>query len=242
MDAAFIDQIKASDLLTAYRAGIFPMAESADDPQVFWMDPDMRGVIPLDRFHIPVSLKKTLKKRPYKVTVNKAFEEVIAACAAATPVRSDTWINARIRGWFTELHRMGHAHSIECWNEAGELAGGLYGMAINGAFFGESMFSKANDASKVALVHLVARLRARGFTLLDCQFVNDHLLQFGCVEIPRADYHSALGSALSLSTVSFADSDSAPASSSAGASSSVVSFESDWDALAGSLQSSTVTS
>ena len=205
MDAAIIDQIEAEDLLSAYRAGIFPMSEAADDPEIFWMDPQMRGIIPLDGFHIPSSLKKALKKDPYKITINQAFREVIESCAAHTPVRGETWINAQIRDWFIELHDKGHAHSVECWDANGALAGGLYGMAINGAFFGESMFSRMTDASKVALVHLVDRLNARGFKLLDCQFVNPHLVQFGCVEIEREEYHSLLGVALSSTGVSFVD-------------------------------------
>lgn len=240
MDAAFIDEIEPEDLIAAYRGGIFPMAESADDSHVFWVDPEMRGIIPLDAFHIPASLKKVLKKRPYRVTINHAFDDVIASCAAATPVRSETWINPMIAGWFKELHRMGHAHSVECWDKDGHLAGGLYGLAIDGAFFGESMFSRMADASKVALVHLVARLCARHFKLLDCQFVNEHLKQFGCVEIPRDAYHSLLSAALSSpSTDSFVNKSE---SDSAGGVSDVVSAESDWASLAGFLQSSTVTS
>jgi leucyl/phenylalanyl-tRNA---protein transferase len=240
MDAAFIDEIESEDLIAAYRAGIFPMAESADDPQIFWVDPELRGIIPLDNFHIPASLKKALKKQPYRVTINHAFDEVIASCAAATPVRSETWINPMIAGWFKDLHRKGHAHSVECWDSKGELAGGLYGLEIAGAFFGESMFSRMTDASKIALVHLVARLKMRGFTLLDCQFVNEHLKQFGCVEIGRDAYHSLLSAALSSpSTASFVN--KSPSGTS-GASSEVVGAESDWASLAGFLQSSTVTS
>jgi leucyl/phenylalanyl-tRNA--protein transferase len=240
MDAAFFDEIRAEDLLAAYRAGIFPMAEAADDPEVFWVDPEERGVLPLDGFHIPASLRKTLKKKTFTVTINRAFDDVIEACAAMTPVRSETWINPLIMGWFKELHRKGHAHSVECWDQQGMLVGGLYGLAIERAFFGESMFSRATDASKVALAHLVAQLRRQEFTLLDCQFVNEHLRQFGVIEISREDYHSLLSSALapSSSTASF---DNRP-DSSAGASSDVVSSVLDWDSLSGFLQSSTVTS
>lgn len=215
------------------------MAERAEDTEVFWVDPEIRGILPLDTFHIPASLRKTLKKRPYRVTINKAFGDVIESCAVQTPVRSETWINPKIKDWFGKLHAMGHAHSVECWNEAGELAGGLYGLSINGAFFGESMFSRMTDASKVALVHLAARLTARGFSLLDCQFVNPHLVQFGCIEIARDDYHSLLAGALSSEGVSFVDS---PGASSLAGSSPVVSLDSGWDSLTGFLQSRTVTS
>jgi leucyl/phenylalanyl-tRNA--protein transferase len=222
MDAALDHEITAVDLVDIYRAGIFPMAESADNPGILWMDPQWRGVIPLDRFHIPTSLKKILKRRPFIVTVNAAFDRVVDSCAS---VREDTWINPTIRQWYSELHRMGYAHSMECWDRQRNLVGGLYGVSINGAFFGESMFSRARDASKIALVHLVGRLRQRGFSLLDCQFVNPHLVQFGCVEIERDDYHSALAGALSLEGVSFVDSGVAGASA-AGASSGAVSASS----------------
>lgn len=223
MDAAVEREITPEDLLNAYCAGIFPMAESADDESVFWMDPEKRGVIPLDQFHIPASLKKVLKKRPFRVTINAAFDQVIDSCAAQTPVRGATWINPIIAGWYKELHRMGFAHSVECWKDD-QLAGGLYGISIHGAFFGESMFSRVTDASKVALVHLVARLKQRDFKLLDCQFVNPHLVQFGCVEIARDDYHSALDGALSASGVSFVDSVSSVSTGSS-------SVESDWDSV-----------
>ena len=240
MDADFVDKIRAEDLISAYRAGIFPMAEHADDGHVFWVDPEMRGVIPLDHFHIPHSLKKTVKKHPYRVSINTAFDQVIAACAAETPVRSETWINPMIADWFKELHRKGHAHSVECWATDGKLAGGLYGLAIERAFFGESMFSRMTDASKIALVHLVARLKAKNFELLDCQFVNEHLKQFGCIEIPRDDYHGLLSSALAPS--SRTDFFVNRSESSSGADSPVVVVESDLTPLSGFLQSSTVTS
>lgn len=242
MDAAIHHAITADDILTAYRIGIFPMADDADDPKVFWLDPEKRGILPLDKFHIPNSLKKSLKKQCFRVSVNKAFDEVIASCAARTPVRSESWINDTIRAWFCELHRKGHAHSVECWDSNGRLAGGLYGLSINAAFFGESMFSRVEDASKVALVYLAARLHARGFKLLDCQFVNPHLLQFGCIEIPREDYHSLLGTALSVSGVSFIDSSSSNSSSETSSAGGVCSFDCDWSSLSGFLQSRTVTS
>jgi leucyl/phenylalanyl-tRNA--protein transferase len=205
MDAALDHEITAADLLNIYCAGIFPMAHSADGPDIFWMDPEWRGIIPLDRFHVPASLKKVLKKGKFQITVNQSFEDVVDACAARTPLREETWINPTLRKWYADLHRMGFAHSVECRDSDGRLTGGLYGIAINGAFFGESMFSKAENASKIALVHLVERLRNKGFALLDCQFVNPHLAQFGCIEVEREAYHSLLGSALSLDGVSFTD-------------------------------------
>ncbi len=221
MDAARDREVTAIDLLGAYASGIFPMAVAADDLDVYWVDPERRGIIPLDAgFRIPRALRKVLKKRPFAVTINAAFDDVIAACGQATDARRETWINPRIRGWFCELHRLGFAHSVECRDGAGQLVGGLYGLSLNGAFFGESMFSRASEASKVALVHLVARLRARGFRLLDSQFVNPHLLQFGCVEISRDDYHSRLEAALSLDGVAFA-----------GAAGCGVAEESDWGAV-----------
>lgn len=187
------------------------MAESGDDDKVFLMDPERRGIIPLDHFHIPASLAKTMRKQPFKVTINQAFEAVIDGCAAPAKGREETWINQPIRKWYIDLHKRGHAHSVECWDKDGALAGGLYGIAINAAFFGESMFSHRNDASRIALVYLVERLRARGFRLLDCQYVNPHLIQFGAIWITRKNYHSVLGSALGVSGVSFVDS-SAPVS------------------------------
>lgn len=196
------DAVTPEDVLHAYCCGIFPMADRADDEDFYWVDPEYRGVIPLDAFHVPASLSKALKKRPYDVFINRDFEAVIAACAERTDTRRETWINPAIRKLYCDLHRMGFAHSVECY--AGDtLLGGLYGISINGAFFGESMFSRRTNASKAALVHLVARLRARGFSLLDCQFVNSHLTQFGCIEISREAYHSALAGALSLEGVSF---------------------------------------
>ncbi len=203
--------ITAGDLVAAYASGIFPMSDSAEDEEVFWVDPEVRGIIPLDGFRIPDSLAKAMKRAPFTVTADKAFYDVIDACAARTPVRGETWINPKIRGWFCELHDAGLAHSVECWDKDGRLAGGLYGLALNGAFFGESMFSRVTNASKIALVHLVERLRAGGFTLLDCQFVNPHLVQFGCIEIAREDYQSMLESALSRSSASF-EKGSAPGS------------------------------
>jgi leucyl/phenylalanyl-tRNA--protein transferase len=184
-------------LLRAYAAGLFPMAESAEDPDLFWIDPDPRGVLPLDRFHLPRRLKRTLRSGQYEIRVDSAFEAVMRGCAEPTEMRPKTWINDEILRLYGALFEQGYAHSVEAWR-GGELAGGLYGVALRGVFFGESMFSRAPDASKVALVHLVARLVRGGFRLLDTQFVTDHLRRFGAVEIPRADYHRQLERALAV--------------------------------------------
>ncbi len=181
-------------LLRAYAVGIFPMAESARDERLAWFDPDPRGVIPLDRFHLSRRMARTVRTTDLRVTADRAFAAVIDGCAEATMGRPSTWINARIRTLCLELHHMGNAHSIEVWR-GGELAGGLYGVSLRAAFFGESMFSRARDASKIALVHLVARLRYGGFTLLDTQFVTEHLAQFGAIEIPRTEYRMRLADA-----------------------------------------------
>jgi leucyl/phenylalanyl-tRNA--protein transferase len=182
-------------LLKAYSFGVFPMAESRKDDEVFWVDPDYRGIIPLDAFHIPRSLRKTLRRNPFEISVDRAFAAVIAGCAASAPDRENTWINDRIEDAYRALYEIGHAHSVETWLD-GELVGGLYGVRLGGAFFGESMFSRATDASKVALVCLVARLIHGGFKLLDTQFLTDHLKRFGAVEIPREAYHRRLKEAL----------------------------------------------
>jgi len=184
-------------LLRAYSAGVFPMAESREDEEVLWIDPVLRGILPLDRFRVPRKLRKTVRQNRFRVSCNTAFEQVIDLCAESTPDREDTWINAKIRAAVIELHAQGYAHSIECWDQ-GNLVGGLYGLSLGGAFFGESMFSRATDASKVALVHLVTRLRMGGFTLLDTQFITDHLKQFGAIEIPARDYHALLKKALDI--------------------------------------------
>lgn len=184
-------------LLRTYAAGIFPMAESAEDPTVFWVEPEMRGILPLDRFRVSRRLQRTLRRNPFEMKVDCAFDAVVAACAEPRPDRPTTWINAEIRELYSGLARLGHAHSVECWS-GGELVGGLYGVNLGGAFFGESMFSRARDASKVALCHLVARLRRGGFKLLDTQFATEHLAQFGTVEIPREAYHELLEAALSV--------------------------------------------
>jgi leucyl/phenylalanyl-tRNA---protein transferase len=185
------------DLLACYRRGVFPMADSRDDPNLFLVDPDMRGILPLDAFHIPRRLKRTVIQEPYRVTADTAFTRVMEFCAEEGAGRESTWINSAILNLYSALHREGHAHSIECWDND-QLVGGLYGVAIGGAFFGESMFSRATDASKIALVHLAARLIAGGYMLLDAQFHNPHLEQFGLVEIPRADFKARLRDALAV--------------------------------------------
>jgi leucyl/phenylalanyl-tRNA--protein transferase len=190
-------------LLKAYACGIFPMAESATDPGLFWVEPELRGVIPLDAFHVSRSLRKELARARFELRVDTAFAEVIAACAAETPTRPKTWINHRIVRLYSGLHRLGHAHSVECWRD-GELAGGLYGVRLGAAFFGESMFARQTDASKVALVHLVARLRAGGFRLLDTQFTTPHLKRFGAVDVPKARYAEMLRQAIAADADFFA--------------------------------------
>jgi leucyl/phenylalanyl-tRNA--protein transferase len=193
-------------LLRAYRAGLFPMAETRDGFRLYWLDPELRGVLPLDGFHLPRRLARTVLSERYRVTTDAAFEVVIGACAEAGPRRAETWINPTIERLFVALHALGHAHSVECWDGT-ELVGGLYGLAIGGAFFGESMFSRARDASKVALVHLVARLRMGGFTLLDTQFVTTHLAQFGTREVPRAAYRRSLAEAIDVPAAWVGDAD-----------------------------------
>jgi leucyl/phenylalanyl-tRNA--protein transferase len=183
------------ELLRCYATGVFPMGESRDDPRIFLVEPEQRGVIPLERFHIPTRLKRTVKADPFEVRVDTAFDAMLDACAAPGPGREDSWINGPIRRLYIELNARGRAHSIECWR--GErLVGGLYGVTLGGAFFGESMFSRERDASKVALVHLVARLRRGGWRLLDAQFLTEHLTQFGAVETPHAAYLKMLKAAL----------------------------------------------
>jgi len=184
-------------MLRAYRAGLFPMAETRHGDRLYWLDPEQRGILPLDAFHFPRRLRRTVTSGRYQVTANQDFPGIIAACAAPAEGREDTWINRDIERLFTALHARGHAHSIEVY-EAGALVGGLYGVVLGGAFFGESMFSTARDASKVALVHLVARLRLGGFTLLDTQFVTSHLSQFGTIEIPRDRYKVLLEQAVQV--------------------------------------------
>lgn len=183
------------DLINCYRQGIFPMAEHRDDPDLFLVDPEVRGVLPLRGFHVPRSLKKVIRSEPFSVRANTAFTRVMEACAASTSDRPSTWINTPILNMYAELHCRGYAHSVECW-EGNELVGGLYGVSVGGAFFGESMFSRRSNASKVALVHLVSRLLHGGYVLLDAQFSNPHLEQFGLEEIPRSDFQRMLKEAL----------------------------------------------
>ena len=171
-------EITPEVLLKAYSCGIFPMAENADDPQLFWIEPQARGLLPLDSINIPKRLARTIRSEPFDIRVDTDFDGVIEGCAASRPGRTSTWINERIRSLYGDLFRMGHCHTIEAWSKDGRLVGGLYGVELGGAFFGESMFSKADNASKTALVHLVRHLKHRGFTLLDTQFVNDHLRKF----------------------------------------------------------------
>lgn len=182
-------------LLRAYAMGLFPMAQTRDDPKLHWVDPEERGILPLDQFHIPRSLKKTLKQGRYRIRVDTAFRAVVEGCAESKHGREETWINDPIIDLFCGLHGMGLAHSVESW-DGDTLAGGLYGLALGGAFFGESMFSRRTDASKVALVDLVARLKLGGSVLLDTQFITDHLSRFGVVEIPRHQYKALLAVAL----------------------------------------------
>lgn len=178
-------------LLKAYAAGLFPMAESAEDNALYWIDPELRGVIPLEEFHVPRRLRRTIKAQSFSIRINSTFEDVIDACAEAAPGRTTTWINDRIRQLYSELFSRGSCHTVEAW-QGDRLVGGLYGVQLGAAFFGESMFSREKDASKVALVHLVARLKAGGFELLDTQFVTEHLMRFGAREIARDDYRVIL--------------------------------------------------
>ncbi len=182
-------------LLKAYAAGIFPMAESGDDPELFWIDPEFRGILPLDQFHVPKRLIRTIKSQRFDIRIDTSFEKVITACASQSKDRPATWINQPVLDLYGQLFKMGHCHCVEAWFE-GELVGGLYGIRLGGAFFGESMFTRKTDASKIALVYLVARLIHGGFTLLDTQFVTDHLKRFGTIEIEREDYHHRLAHAL----------------------------------------------
>jgi leucyl/phenylalanyl-tRNA--protein transferase len=191
---AFIE-ITPEVLLKAYACGIFPMAESAEDPALYWIEPEMRGIIPLDGFHLPARLARTVRTTSFVVHIDRDFEAVIDGCAEPKPDRSRTWINPRIRRIYRALFERGHCHTVEVY-EGDELVGGLYGVSLGRAFFGESMFHRARDASKIALVHLVARLKAGGYRLLDTQFVTDHLRGFGAVEVPKRRYHRLLEDAV----------------------------------------------
>ena len=193
-ESALID-ITPEVLLKAYACGIFPMAESAEDPALYWIEPERRGIIPLDRFHVPDRLARTVRSDRFTVVVDRDFDAVIDACAEPMPGRSRTWINARIHNLYRKLYERGDCHTVEVY-EDDQLVGGLYGVSLGRVFFGESMFHRARDASKIALVHLVARLRAGRYCLLDTQFVTDHLRTFGAVEVARAAYHKLLDAAL----------------------------------------------
>jgi len=189
-------------LLNAYASGVFPMADSRDDAEIFWVDPVQRGILPLDSFHISRSLRKLVKQEKFDVKIDADFRGVMQACAASADGREDTWISQYIEDLYCELHARGFTHSVECWN-GDKLVGGLYGVSLAGAFFGESMFHTETGASKVALVHLVARLKAGGFSLLDTQFGTDHLAQFGVIEVVRGAYHTLLDQALSQADANF---------------------------------------
>ena len=190
-----LPEITPQVLLKAYRCGIFPMAESADDPALYWIEPQHRGILPLNAVSIPKRLARTIRQQPYQIRINSDFDAVIEGCAQEKPGRNSTWINTRIHGLYRELFDLGHCHTVEAWKD-GTLVGGLYGVALGGAFFGESMFSHARDASKISLFYLMARLIHGGFNLLDTQFVTPHLMQFGAVEVGRDDFHRVLEEAL----------------------------------------------
>ena len=190
-------EITPEVLLKAYACGIFPMAESADDPALYWIEPEKRGIIPLENFHVPARLARTVRSDRFTVTCNTAFDAVIDGCAQPQAGRQRTWINPRIRNLYRGLYGLGHCHSVEVY-DGPALVGGLYGVSLGGAFFGESMFHVARDASKIALVHLVARLKAGGYRLLDTQFVTDHLKTFGAVAVSRRQYHKLLEAALAV--------------------------------------------
>ncbi|MGB0750095.1 MAG: leucyl/phenylalanyl-tRNA--protein transferase [Magnetospiraceae bacterium] len=191
-------------LIRAYCAGVFPMARERDSQELLWFSPEERGIIPLDGFHVPKRLARTVRQNIFDMRYDHDFRGVMRACAELTDMREDTWINSEILRLYGELHDLGVAHSVECWQE-GELVGGLYGVALGGAFFGESMFSRKTDASKVALVHLVARLRLGRYVLLDTQFVTDHLRRFGATEVPRPDYLEMLEAALAVRGIFYSE-------------------------------------
>ena len=219
-------ELKPELLLQAYAVGVFPMAETRDDSRLFFVDPDHRGILPLDDFHIPRRLARTLRQGKFTIRYNHDFASVLQLCAEAAPDRPNTWINLEIERLYNVLHERGQCHSIECWQE-GKLVGGLYGVALGGAFFGESMFSRARDASKIALCHLVARLRAGGFVLLDTQFITDHLAQFGTIEVARPVYKQQLQAAISTAATFFPEN---------------YPEDGDWALVSGFLQSTSQTS
>jgi leucyl/phenylalanyl-tRNA--protein transferase len=189
-------------LLRAYSIGLFPMAERADDPEIFWVEPELRGVLPLATFHVSRSLAKKIRRKPFDIRFDCAFDAVVAACAEHTTDRPSTWINQTIKDLYSDLHHLGHAHSVEAWDGA-TLVGGLYGVTLGSAFFGESMFSRRTDASKVCLVYLVERLKDKGFTLLDAQFTTEHLKTFGAIDIPKSSYARMLSKAMASPNIKF---------------------------------------
>jgi len=192
-----MDAFTVDDLIACYQRGVFPMADAREDESIFLIDPERRGVLPLDGVHLSRRLARTIRSEAFEVRIDSAFDAVVEACATSRPGRLETWINAPIQQLYGALFARGLAHSVECWRD-GEMVGGLYGVSLGAAFFGESMFSTRTDASKVALMHLVARLKVGGFRLLDTQFITDHLMQFGAVEISRADYRRRLAKAWPL--------------------------------------------
>ena len=187
-------------LLCAYASGVFPMADDRDDPNIQWIDPHLRGILPLDAYHVPKSLRKVIRQERFEVKANTAFERVIRACAESSPDRPRTWLNEELIELYCDLHDQRYTHSVECWHDD-QLVGGLYGLSLGGAFFGESMFSRERDASKVALVDLIGRLNQGGYQLLDIQFVTDHLMRFGAIEIPRQAYIRRLKEALLVDAI-----------------------------------------
>ena len=189
-------------LLRAYSIGLFPMSDAADDPEIFWVEPEMRGILPLDAFHISKSLAKAVRKKPFDIRFDTAFDAVVEKCAEEAADRPSTWINDTIKELYGALHKLGHAHSVEAW-EGDALIGGLYGVSLGSAFFGESMFSRRTNASKICLVHLVERLKIRGFTLLDTQFTTEHLKTFGALEVAKQDYIKLLDAAMDSDTLPF---------------------------------------
>jgi leucyl/phenylalanyl-tRNA---protein transferase len=225
-------QVLTSELLLcAYASGLFPMANDRHDPTIHWIEPRRRGVLPLDEFHVPKSLRKLIRRNRFEIRTDRDFRQVITACAASRPERPRTWLNDELIELYCELHELGYTHSVESWLD-GRLVGGVYGVSLGAAFFGESMFSHERDASKVALVSLVERLRAGGYRLLDTQFVTDHLRQFGATELSRAAYRAKLREALEVPAVFYSDE---------GGVLSVAPWSS-WDGSIGSSQSTTQTS
>jgi leucyl/phenylalanyl-tRNA--protein transferase len=222
--------IPPATLLSAYAQGVFPMADSREDDAVYWVEPRRRAILPLDGFHLSHSLAKTIRADRFEVTANRDFRTVVRECAAPAPERESTWINHSIEESYAALNRLGHAHSIECWR-GGMLVGGLYGVSLGRAFFGESMFSRETDASKVALAWLVARLRVGGFSLLDCQFMTPHLQRMGAVEISQSDYLALLQPAVSSAFAAGAGAGAAGAGAAAGASPSAAGAWGSLDAV-----------